>query len=649
MSGDGETLTGRDARPPLPAGQDDAMLAVLIGLVDPGISGVLIRGSHGSGKSALLGNVRLLARHPVVEIPVGATLENLLGSVDPGIMIEEGREAIRCGLLERAAGGVLMIDDLSAMPEDALVEILSGQLSGGYSIFAGSGLDPGAPRALQTDRFDLAATMAPLVTAEGRLDALMAHFGRSPSEIAIEPLIEGSRPYLERMKIPSWLVPAAAVAATSLKLDGQRGETALVRASMAFAALRREPATDERHLVRVAPLALCHRTRSDGLEAPPSASEAVSAVRSAASAVRDGLKTTRQIDIDDISARILEAARNAYAASPSTPGSGAARAGLLDPVPASGGFPPGFSRKLETAILRFSSKHGNRNSGPGSRLSGVPGQSPGGRRYRLVAAEIAEDIDPVPTARFAILHGMRPPLRPIPRGYWRRWERRQRPSAVAMLVVDASRSSSGYLAGLGATVESLFERVLDGYSRIGLVTIESGRPVLVSAPTRNRLRVLGKLGELSPSGATPLAEALLLAGRELAKAGRAGPARGFVLLVSDCYPEPFPPGDPWDSSVYEATRNAGAVLGRTGFPIVVIDPMSFTTDYIEKSPGRRLGRYLASVSGGDLVSIPAAKLPNHARSMAGLLGFGSREPGARQSLDKASAELLETLQRLSSI
>ncbi len=620
---------------------------MLIGLVDPGISGILVRGPHGSGKSALLGNVRRLARVPVVEVPAGTTLEDLIGSIDLGTMLKEGREARRSGLLERASGGILLIDDISCMPDETAAEVLSGPLSGGYRVFACSGVDPGSPRPALADRFDLAVTMEPLSTSEDRLGALLAHFGRSPAVPAIEPRLEGSRAYLERIRMPSWLVPAAAVAAASLKLDGHRGETALVRASLALAALRREHAADERHLTGVAPLAFCHRTRSGGLEAPPSAKEAAAAVRSAVSAVRDGLKTTRQIDIDEMAARIMEAARNAFAAAPSGSGPGSARVGLLDPVPASGGFPQGLSRKLETAILRFSSKSGKRSSGPDRRLAGVPGRSSGGRRYRLVSAETAEDIDPVPTARLAILHGMRPPLRPVPREYWRRWERRQRPSIVAMLVVDASRSSSGYLAGLGATVESLFERVLDGYSRIGLVTIESGRPVIVSAPTRNRLRVLGKLGELRPSGATPLAEALLLAGRELEKAGRAGPARGFVLLVSDCYPEPFPPGDPWNSTAYEAARNAGAFLGRMGFPIVVIDPMSFTAEYIEKSPGRRLGRYLASVSGGDLVPIPAMKIPNHARSIADILRASRREPGGRRTLDEASAALFETLQRLS--
>ncbi|MDM7992223.1 MAG: VWA domain-containing protein [Candidatus Fermentibacter sp.] len=620
---------------------------MLIGLVDQGISGVLVRGSHGSGKSALLGNIRRLARVPVVEVPVGTTLENLLGSIDLGMMLKEGREARRSGLLERASGGILMIDDISCLPEETAAEILSGPLSGGYRVFACSGVDPGSPRPAVADRFDLAVTMEPLATAEDRLGALRAHFSRSSSETAIESLLEGSRAHLERIRMPSWLVPAAAVAAASLKLDGHRGETALVRASLALAALRREPAADERHLIGVAPLAFCHRTRNCGLEAPPSAKEAAAAVRSAVSAVRDGLKTTRQIDIDEMAARIMEAARNAFSTAPSGSGPGSARVGLLDPVPPSGGFPPGLSRKLETAILRYSTRNGSRRVGTVGRKAGVSRESASGRQYRIAPVEAACEMDLLQTARLAVRRGMRPPLLPMPSEYWRRWERHQRPSAVAILVVDASRSSSGYLAGLGATVESMFERVLDGYSRIGLVTIESGKPVLVSAPTRNRLRVLGKLGELSPSGATPLAEALLLAGRELEKAGRAGPARGFVLLVSDCYPEPFPPGDPWGSSAYEAARNAGAFLGRMGFPIVVIDPMSSTADYIEKSPGRRLGRYLASVSGGDLVPIPAMKMPNHARSIADILRASRREPGDRRTLDEASAALFETLQRLS--
>ena len=640
-------MTGRDAVPPLPAWQDDAILAVLIGLADPGIRGVLIEGPGGSGKSALLANVRRLAPGPVVDVPAGVSPENLLGAADLGILLGPGSEARRRGLLERAAGGALIIEDLSVMPGDVVLDILSGPLSDSYRVFAGSGLCQGSARPAQADRFDLAATMQPLRSAEGRFDALRAHFGGDTAETPVEALIEGARSYLERMRIPSWLAPAAAVAATSLKLDGQRGETALVRASMALAALRREPAADERHLVRVAPLALCHRTRNDGLEDPPSASEAASAVRAAAAAVRDGLKTTTQMYIDDITARIIEAARNARAATPSGSGAGAAKAGMLDPVPATGGFPPRLSRKLESAFLRFSSRSGSRSSGPGRRQAGVPVQSSGGRRYRLVRAKTAEEMDPVQSARSAILRGMRPPLLPMPGEHWVRWERRQRPSVVAMLVVDASRSSSGYLAGLGATVESLFERVLDGYSRIGLATIESGRPVLVSAPTRNRLRVLGKLGELSPSGATPLAETLLLAGRELAKAGRAGPARGFVLLVSDCYPEPLPPGDPWESKVYDAARNAGAVLGRMGFPIVVIDPMSFLSEFIEKSPGRRLGRHLASVSGGDLVAIPAMKIPDHARRIADIMQPWKRETGSGQSLDKASAGLFEIMQRLS--
>ncbi len=637
----------RGATLPLPAGQNSAILAILIGLADPGIRGVLVSGHNGTGKSALLGQARRLCRENTVEVPFGTALENLLGSTDYGVLLAEGREVFRKGLLERAAGGLLIVDDLFQMPEVIAGEILCGPFSGSYRVFASSGLNSESIRPAQADRFDLAVTMEPLRTAGGRLDALLAHFGSSQGESGIESLLDGTRSCLEKMRLPSWLVPAAAVAATGLKLDGQRGEIALVRASIALAALRRETVVDESHVLKVAPLALCHRTRNDGQEAPPTASEAASAVKSAVAAVRDGLRTTAQATIDDLSALILEAARNAFAASAEEPGEGARRKDHFDPVPATGGFPPRLSQKLENAILRFSSKSGTRSSVGSSRRMRISKPSGFGRSYRLIATDRPEGMDPVQTAKVAVLHGMKPPLLPLSREYWRRWEKHQKPSVVAMLVIDASRSSAGYLVGLGATVESLFERVLDRNSKIGLVTIESGRPVLVFAPTRNRLRVLGKLGELAPSGETPLADTLLLAGRELAKAGSAGSARGFVLLVSDCYPEPFPPGDPWKSTAYEASRNAGVVLGRMGFPIVVVDPMSFIAGYIEKSPGRRLGRYLAGVSGGELVSIPSLKLSNPGRSLASICGFEKRDPDSKAVLDKASAELLSVLEQLS--
>ena len=68
----------RGATLPLPAGQNSAILAILIGLADPGIRGVLVSGSNGTGKSALLGLARRLCRENAVEVPFGTALENLL-------------------------------------------------------------------------------------------------------------------------------------------------------------------------------------------------------------------------------------------------------------------------------------------------------------------------------------------------------------------------------------------------------------------------------------------------------------------------------------------------------------------------------------------------------------------------------------------
>ena len=65
-------------------GQDELKLALLLNAVDPKISGVLLRGQKGSGKSTLArGLAELLGeRAPFVELPVGATEDRLVGSLD---------------------------------------------------------------------------------------------------------------------------------------------------------------------------------------------------------------------------------------------------------------------------------------------------------------------------------------------------------------------------------------------------------------------------------------------------------------------------------------------------------------------------------------------------------------------------------------
>src|SRR5437763_7855809 len=106
-------------------GQDDAKLALLLNAVDPAIGGVLLRGQKGSAKSTLARGIAVLlpGNAPFVELPVGATEDRLVGTLDIKGALVEGRRRFQPGLLAAAHGGVLYVDEVNLLP-DHLVDVL---------------------------------------------------------------------------------------------------------------------------------------------------------------------------------------------------------------------------------------------------------------------------------------------------------------------------------------------------------------------------------------------------------------------------------------------------------------------------------------------------------------------------------------------
>ena len=140
--------------------------------------------------------------------------------------------------------------------------------------------------------------------------------------------------------------------------------------------------------------------------------------------------------------------------------------------------------------------------------------------------------------------------------------------------------------------------------------MHKGKPVLHFKPTRNRLRVYGRVAELISSGYTPLGEALMIARRTLKGCSTtSGKTGSFVLLVSDCAPEPLPLGcqDPYESDLYAGVRKEAQMCGVAHFPILIIDPMNYTSlKSPEILPGRRLARFIEKVTAGMLIHMPAS-------------------------------------------
>src|SRR5580693_6923562 len=96
-------------------GMEDAKKSLIYHAIDPRIGGTLLLGHRGCAKSTLVRGFAEILRSengeaPFVELPLGATEDRLIGSVNAESLVEEGRWKGRRGLIEEAHGGVLYVD-----------------------------------------------------------------------------------------------------------------------------------------------------------------------------------------------------------------------------------------------------------------------------------------------------------------------------------------------------------------------------------------------------------------------------------------------------------------------------------------------------------------------------------------------------------
>jgi len=319
------------SRPAFPfsaiVGQDEMKLALLAAAIDPTIGGVLVFGDRGTGKStavralaALLPAMRVaagcpyacepaapaglcaactggkpkrrLAAVPVVDLPLGATEDRVLGALDLERALAHGVKAFEPGLLARANRGFLYIDEVNLL-EDHLVDVLLDVAASGENVVEREGIsvrhparfvlvgsgnpEEGELRPQLLDRFGLSvevrtpADLATRVEVVRRRDA----FERDPAAFLaqwqaqderLRRRIVAARARLARVEVPDAALERAARLCIGLGTDGLRGELTLVRAARAVASFEGDRAVGDAHLRRVAPMALRHRLRRNPLD-----------------------------------------------------------------------------------------------------------------------------------------------------------------------------------------------------------------------------------------------------------------------------------------------------------------------------------------------------------------------------------------------
>jgi magnesium chelatase subunit I len=312
-------------------GQDEMRQAILIAAVDPSVGGVLALGDRGTGKStavraiaALLPPMRAvvgcpyacdpaapspLCSHcsalpkgkapkshlipvPVVDLPLGATEDRVVGALDLERALTQGVKAFEPGLLAKANRGFLYVDEVNLL-EDHLVDLLIDVAASGENVVEREGLsvrhparfvlvgsgnpEEGELRPQLLDRFGLSVEVRTPADLPSRIEVVKRRdaFERDPQgfvaqwqaeEERIRKKVVKARKLLPAIGLPDAVLERAAMLCLALGTDGLRGELTLVRAARALAAYEGAREVAVAHIRRVAPSALRHRLRRDPLD-----------------------------------------------------------------------------------------------------------------------------------------------------------------------------------------------------------------------------------------------------------------------------------------------------------------------------------------------------------------------------------------------
>ena len=306
-------------------GQDEMKTALILAAIDPSIGGVLAFGDRGTGKSTAVRALAGLLPHievvagcayntkpgdlrpdggnttgadietrptPVVDLPLGATEDRVVGALDLERALTRGEKAFEPGLLAKAHRGFLYIDEVNLL-EDYLVDLLLDVAASGENVIEREGLsvrhpakfvlvgsgnpEEGELRPQLLDRFGFSVEITSPSDVAARIEVIRRRdaFERDPQafvalwepeEAAIRASILAAQARIAEFSVPDALLATVAELCMAIGSDGLRGELTLMRAARAQAAFKGLSEVTDTHLRAIAPMALRHRLRRDPLD-----------------------------------------------------------------------------------------------------------------------------------------------------------------------------------------------------------------------------------------------------------------------------------------------------------------------------------------------------------------------------------------------
>ncbi|MFF3638443.1 putative cobaltochelatase [Streptomyces sp. NPDC002250] len=579
-------------------GQDDLRLALLLNAVSPAVGGVLVRGEKGTAKStavralsALLPEVAVVpgcrfscdpaapdpscpdGPHEVgagdarparmVELPVGASEDRLVGALDIERALAEGVKAFEPGLLADAHRGILYVDEVNLL-HDHLVDLLLDAAAMGASYVEREGVsvrhaarfllvgtmnpEEGELRPQLLDRFGLTVEVAASREPDERVEVVRRRLAYdddpgafaarwAEEEAAVRQRIAAARELLPRVRLGDGALRQIAATCAAFEVDGMRADIVMARTATALAAWAGRTDVLAEDVRQAALLALPHRRRRNPFDAPGLDEDKLDETMEQYSGEGDG---EGDDDPDPGPQGPGGGGQPAPDSGPQGDGGAAARpeAGEGGQPQPSGGQEQSAVRAAEPFRTKVLSVPGIGEGAAGrrSRARTEHGRTTGARRPRGALTKLHLAATVLAAAPHQRARGRSGPGLVVRRDDLRQATREGREGNLVLFVVDASGSMAARQR-MSAVKGAVLSLLLDAYQRrdkVGLVTFRGSAADVALPPTSSVDAAAARLESLPTGGRTPLAAGLLRAHEVLRVERLRDPARrALVVVVTD--------------------------------------------------------------------------------------------------------------------
>ena len=275
-------------------GQERLRLALILNMINPAIGGVLVRGEKGTAKTTTIRGFADIIDGPLVNLPIGATEDRVVGSLDMETVLTTGRAEYKPGLLAQAHGGILYVDEVNLLA-DHLVDALLDAAATGQVTVERDGLSHTTParfvlvgsmnpeegelRPQLLDRFGLAVDVVASREVPVRAEIMRRRlaFEADPAafvaqhreeENALAEQLQAARSTVGDVVLSDAGLEQIASVCAAFDVDGMRADLVIARAATAHAAWRGATQVGEEDIKVAAELALPHRRRRNPFDEP---------------------------------------------------------------------------------------------------------------------------------------------------------------------------------------------------------------------------------------------------------------------------------------------------------------------------------------------------------------------------------------------